>query len=103
MALHELCDGRRIQLSQCRRSDDTLFNMLMPGKIRSITKQDFGNKMTNRHICFTHERRIKINRMMMEKDCMNKRYATPLELEALPYNPNSQNVRLGAGAPLIAK
>jgi ATP-dependent exoDNAse (exonuclease V) alpha subunit len=41
--------------------------------------------------------------MMMEKDCKNKRYATPLELEALPYDPNSQNVKLVAGAPLIAR
>ena len=94
MALHELCDGRRIQLSKCRRSDDTLFNMLLPNNIRSITKQDFGNKMTNRHICFTNEKRIKINRMMMEKDCKNKRYAKPLQLEALPYGPISQNVKL---------
>ena len=41
--------------------------------------------------------------MMMEKDCKEKRYAPPLELEALPYDPNSQNVKLVAGAPLIAR
>ena len=26
--LHELCDGRRIQLTKCRRADDTLFKKL---------------------------------------------------------------------------
>ena len=30
LALHELCDGNKLQLTKCRRSDDTLFNMLLP-------------------------------------------------------------------------
>ena len=30
LALHELCDGNRLQLTKCRRSDATLFNMLLP-------------------------------------------------------------------------
>jgi ATP-dependent exoDNAse (exonuclease V) alpha subunit len=102
-ALHQLWDGRRIQLSKCRRSDDTLFNMLMPNNIGNLTKKDFGNKSTNRHICFTNKTRIAIKKMMMEKDAQQKKYLKPLELKALHFDPNSQDVKLVAGAPLIAR
>ena len=40
-ALHELCDGNRIQLTKCRRSDATLFNMLLPENIKKIKKIRF--------------------------------------------------------------
>ena len=37
MALYELIDFNRLQLSKCRRSDDVLFNMLLPNNINQLT------------------------------------------------------------------
>jgi hypothetical protein len=37
-ALHKLCDGRRLQLTKCRRSDDTLFKLIHPKNIKNLTK-----------------------------------------------------------------
>ena len=33
-ALYELCDGNQLNLTVCRRSDDTLFNMVAPKNIK---------------------------------------------------------------------
>ena len=33
LALNQLCEGNKYILSKCRRSDDTLFNMLLPENI----------------------------------------------------------------------
>ena len=40
---------------------------------------------------------------MMNKVARQKRYAKPLELAALDYDDNSQDVRLIAGCPIIAR
>jgi ATP-dependent exoDNAse (exonuclease V) alpha subunit len=102
LALHELCDGNRLQLTKCRRSDATLFNMLLPENINNIKRKDFKNKMTNRHIAFTNKRRIEINKLMMDQTIKNKKVKA-LELKALDYDPNSQDVRLCTGMPVIAR
>ena len=65
LALHNLCDGNKLQLTKCRRSDDTLFNMLLPENINNITKNTFTNHFTNQHISFTNAKRIEINKIMM--------------------------------------
>jgi ATP-dependent exoDNAse (exonuclease V) alpha subunit len=102
LALHELCDGNRLELTKCRRSDATLFNMLLPENIGKIKKTDFKNTMTNRHICFTNKKRIAINKMEMDKMIKSKRVKA-FELDGLDYDPNSQDVRLCAGMPVIAR
>ena len=71
-ALFELCDGLRVQLTKCRRSDDTLFNMLLPGNIENLTRSDFYNNVCDRHLSFTNDTRIKINEMMMAKYINNR-------------------------------
>jgi hypothetical protein len=40
-ALYELCSGQRLQLSKCRRADDTLFNLTNPNNIHNLRKSDF--------------------------------------------------------------
>ena len=42
VALYELCDGRRVELSRCRRSDDTLFKMVMPENLEKIRQGEDG-------------------------------------------------------------
>ena len=62
LALNELCDGNKLVLSKCRRSDDTLYNMLLPHNIEHIHKSTFGNKLTEKHLSFTNLKRKEINR-----------------------------------------
>ena len=102
MALHELCDGNRLELTKCRRSDATLFNMLLPENINNIKRKDFKNKMTNRHISFTNKKRIEINRIMMDQTIKIKK-VKGLELKKLSYDPNSQDIKICTGMPVIAR
>jgi hypothetical protein len=101
LALHELCDGNRLELTKCRRSDAILFNMLRPENINNIKKTDFQNKMTNRHIAFTNKKRIAINKMEMDRVIKLKKVKA-FELKALSYDPNSQDVKLCAGMPVLS-
>jgi hypothetical protein len=104
-ALWELCDGNRLQLSKCRRSDDTLFNMLLKPAIDNLKKTDFEELFTERHLSFTNTRRKQVNTTMMDQMAKRaiKNKLKPLELEALDYDDNSQNVKLVANTPIIAR
>jgi 5-methylcytosine-specific restriction protein A len=102
LALFELCDGNRLELTKCRRSDATLFNMLLPENINKITREDFKNELTTRHISFTNKKRIETNHYEMEKMIKRKK-VKPLELKKLAYDPNSQDVMLCAGMPIISR
>jgi len=102
LALHELCDGNRLQLTKCRRSDSTLFNMLLPNNIKNVKKSQFKNQFTNLHICFTNKKRIEINKLMMDQ-VIKKKKVKPLELTALDYDQNSQDVKLCSGMPVISR
>ena len=100
--MHDLCDGNTLQLTKGRRSDDTLFNMILPENIDNITQNTFGNHFTERHISFTNAKRIEINKRMMEHVVRQKR-KLPLRINKLDYDKNSQNVELLAGMPIIAR
>jgi ATP-dependent exoDNAse (exonuclease V) alpha subunit len=104
-ALYELCDGNRLQLSKCRRSDDRLFNMLLKDNIGNINKTDFPRDFTTRHICYTNITRKKVNTLMMNQHAKKamKTNSVILELDGLEYSDNSQDVKLTAGTPLIAR
>ena len=65
-ALWELCDGNKLTLTICRRSDDTLFNMVAPDNISKIQKTSFGNKFTDRHVSYTNAKRTPANGHMMD-------------------------------------
>ena len=64
-ALWELCDGNKLTLTTCRRSEDTLFNMLKSENIHRITKSTFGNEITDGHNAYTNAKRRQINNHMM--------------------------------------
>ena len=104
IALFELCDGQRLQLTKCRRSDDKLFNMLLPENINKIKIEDFTHIYADRHISFTNKKRIQINKYMMDKTvkAMRGRKQT-LKLNKLSYDDNSQDVELLSGMPIIAR
>jgi len=100
-ALYELCDGNKLTLTVCRRSDDTLFNMVAPGIISKIQKTSFGNKFTDRHLAYTNAKIIQINKQMVDIYVKRKKQK-PLELPKLNYDKNSQEVKLLTGTPIIA-
>ena len=100
--LYELVDGNRLQLTKCRRSDDKLFNMLLPENINNIKASDFNNKFTDRHITFTNKKRIEINHIMMKMEC-RKQNKQGLFLEKLHFDDNSQDVLLLENMPVIAR
>ena len=102
LALHELCDGNRLELLKCRRSDATLFNLLLPNNINKIQKKDFKNAMTSRHICFTNKKRLEINQLMMDQ-FIKKKKVKGLFLKGLDYDQNSQDVLISSGMPIISR
>ena len=82
--------------------------MLLPSNINNLTKADFNNDYTNKHICFTNKKRITINKYMMskfieDKEKKTKSKQTPLKLEKLIYDNNSQDVTLLKEMPIIAR
>ena len=100
LCLNELVDGNRLQLTKCRRSDDTLFNMLLPQNIGKIQPSDFGSKFTERHITFTNKRRRHINKIMMRQKAKTNKY---LQFDKLIFDDNSQDVKLIKDTPIIAR
>jgi GTPase SAR1 family protein len=101
--LKELCDNNLIQLSKCRRSDDTLFNLINFDNIPNLKKSDFDNKDTEINICWTNETRKSINYKYMQIAARRDRTKNYFILPPLPYDENSQEVKLVRKTPLIAK
>ena len=101
--LKELCDNNLIQLSKCRRSDDTLFNLINFDNIPNLKKSDFDNKSTEINICWTNETRKSINYKYMQIAARRDRTKNYFILPPLPYDENSQEVQLVRKTPLIAK
>jgi len=102
-ALNELCDGNRLQLSKCRRSDDTLHNMCK--NVGRVKESDFNNEWTTRHLAFTHKTKMWVNERMMDKaaEKARKNKSAVVEFDALAYDGHSQKVKLCAETPIIAR
>jgi hypothetical protein len=66
VALHDLCEGNRLKLMTCRRSDDICFKKVHPANIPNLIKADFDNKLAGRHLSYTNKKRIEVNHLMME-------------------------------------
>jgi ATP-dependent exoDNAse (exonuclease V) alpha subunit len=109
VALWELCNGNRIQLSKCRRSDDTLFNLCKAENIKHVKQSQFSNAFTDVHLSFLNQTRKDTNEQMMKKKVEESNELTqsaaqlPLLLAKLHYDPNSQDVQLLAGTPIMAR
>ena len=102
VALLELCDGQRLTLTKCRRSDQELFDLLAPENIGSIEKWQFSSQLAERHLTKTNYKRIELNEMMMRLVLRQKRKKA-LILPKLAYDKNSQEVRLIPSMPVISR
>jgi ATP-dependent exoDNAse (exonuclease V) alpha subunit len=96
--LYELSDHNRLTLSTCRRANDELFNICM--NVDKVIKSDFGNKSKDFNLCYTNKKRIEINKKMMDKQ--SKKYGEGVKLPKNSKNPNSQDVELFEGMPIIS-
>lgn len=97
-SLFELCDGNRVQLTQCRRSDDVLFNLCK--NVESIDIRKFKpTEMTYLNIAYLHKTRIQVNNKCMESFVKDKPF---VELKQDKHNPKTQDLKLCVGMPVIA-
>jgi len=114
-ALYELCSGQRLQLSNCRRADDTLFKLINPDNIHNLKKSDF-NKSTDEYysksLCFTNNKRKEINKIMMDKYIdetiqsakrTKRSLPKPIILKCKEGDEMGQDVKLLRGMPIIAR
>ena len=98
--LHELCDGNRLTLTTCRRSDSKLFNLCKD--VKSITKDQFSNQLQKHNICFTNEKRKEINDNHMKAIKKTRKMGDGLKLQKLNYDKNSQDVELFSLMPIMS-
>jgi hypothetical protein len=101
-ALHELCEGNRIVLEKCRRSDKALFD-LYDGVRRGKDTIDIGqfpiNQLTSLNIAYTHKTRRSVNKTCMGHFRKNKEF---LFCSQLKSNPKTQNVSIFEGMPIVS-
>jgi len=103
--LFELADYNKLQLTKCRRADDTLYNLIKIDSIPNIKPSHFtetNDYKNNLHICYTNKKRMEINHIKM-KELYKKNYRKGLKLDGLPYDDLSQAVVLNKKMPIISK
>ena len=95
-ALHYLCDGKRFQLSICRRADLQLFQMC-----EDTDNVDIGRfpvtEMTRLNLAYTHATRIHVNELCMKVFGGE----TGQVIKASSEHNHSQDVRLCIGMPIM--
>ena len=65
-SLHYLCDGNRVQLSHCRRSDRALFDAYMNADAFDVHNH-LPPTLTRLHLAYKHETRKKVNEQCMQE------------------------------------
>jgi hypothetical protein len=103
--LFELADHNKLQLTKCRRADDTLYNLIKFDNIPNVKPSHFtetNDYNNNLHICYTNLKRMEINHIKM-KELNKKYYRKGLKLDGLPYDDRSQAVVLNKKMPIISK
>ena len=99
---NELVDSNKLILTKCRRSDDRHYKNCCD--VNNVNINDYGSKIAEYNICYTNNKRIQINKNLMDR-AKNKNIVSKqieLELEKNPYSKKSQKVYLTIGTPVIA-
>lgn len=98
-ALNILCDGRRVQLTKCRRADRMLFDLC--SNVASINIADFAaTEPTYLNLAYTHATRIKVNDECMHRFIAEHKPRTVF-IPANKLNPKTQDVKLAKGMSVI--
>jgi len=100
-ALHQLCDGQRVNLTTCKRSDAELFNLYSnKANIENVDIEMFKVKeLTPLNIAYTHKTRKSINKQCMDVFRGDSDYLT---CGKSLYNMKTQEVKLYKGLPIVA-
>ena len=104
--LFELADYNKLELTKCRRADDTLYNLIKFDNIPNVKPSDFTETdeyKNDINLCFTNKKRIEINHIKMKEVYNKKGRRRGLKLDALPYDDRSQAVILYTETPIISK
>lgn len=98
LILHELVDRNKLTLTTCRRSDNTLFNMLQYENIMELKRSDFSRGESDKNISYTNNKRMEINAKYMDK------YKTKdsIKLNKITHDPNSQDVYIYKNLPIMS-
>lgn len=97
--LYNLCDGNKLELTKCRRSDDILFNLCKTLDVDNIIhNKPFKPSYLN--LAYRHSTRKRVNKECMERYIKQNKCNTIL-IKENPNNPNSQEIKLGIGMPVI--
>jgi ATP-dependent exoDNAse (exonuclease V) alpha subunit len=103
MALYELVDGNMQNLTNCRRANKEYFDLTNPDTIMEIDTNIFGHEFQQRGVCFTNKKRIEVNTICMQQHSKKRSKKERLELPAVEYDGNSQDVVLTTGVPVISR
>ncbi len=107
----ELADYNKIQLTQCRRADDTLYDLIKFDNVpkhKSSDNSDFTEINDNKNdvkinLCFTNEKRKETNQIKLIELYNRKGRRRGLNLDALSHDERSQAAILYKGVPIISK
>jgi energy-coupling factor transporter ATP-binding protein EcfA2 len=99
-ALRELCDGQRVDMTKCRRSDKRLFELSL--NVDNIDPAEFPKVNHPVALCYTNEVRRHINEIWMNRPRPG-RQAKSRVLKKLEWDDNSQDVVLYKDLPIIAR
>jgi hypothetical protein len=99
LALLELCDNNRLELTKCRRSDKELFNDSLQLDTLDINK--YGKLECDVSICWTNKKRKLVNAKWME--VYAKEAKDFITFKKLSYDSNSQDVKVYTGMPIISR
>lgn len=100
-ALHSLCDGHRIILRKCRRSDQKVFdvsNQARKGETINISQFPY-RQLTELNIAYTHHTRKLVNRLCMDTFVQGKPFLSCSESKR---NDKSQNVKIFQDMPIVS-
>ena len=99
LALKELTDFNKLELTTCRRSDDKLFKVCDFDNIMSVDKHQFNRKIKKMNICYTNKKRIEINEI-----CMNRYKPENYKvIDENKVNDQSQVMFIYKDLPIICK
>ena len=101
-ALYHLCDGQRLRLEKCRRSDEKLFKLYNGVRLGTadVDISQFAMKtLTRLNIAYSHETRKRVNATCMERFREGRPF---LECDANERNPKTQAVQIFEGMPIVS-
>lgn len=96
--LFNLCNGNKFKLTKCRRADDKLFKMCKTLQVDELINKK--SKFTYLNLAYRHNTRKRVNNDCMETYIKEHKCVTKL-IPANPKNPNSQDIKLAVGMPVI--